>query len=76
MKKQRMPSGWTEKEIRALAKRHDKMSEDDIVAEIDSGLIREDQTVMVVPTDLVPEITRLIEKKCRLEKRRSSYVEI
>jgi hypothetical protein len=63
MKKQRMPPGWTEKQIRELAKRHDHMTDNDIVAEIDAGLTKEDQTVMVVPTELVPEITRLIAKK-------------
>jgi hypothetical protein len=63
MKKQRMPQGWTAKQIRALAKRHDNMTDDDVAAEIDAGLKKKNQTVMVVPTELVPEITRLIAKK-------------
>lgn len=58
-----MPPGWTEKEIRALAKRHDSMTDNEVAAEITAGLAKKNQTVMVVPTELVPEISRLIAKK-------------
>ena len=62
-RKQRMPPGWTEKEIRALAQRHDNMTDNEVAAEIEAGLAKKNQTVMVVPTELGPEITRLIAKK-------------
>jgi hypothetical protein len=63
MTKQRMPEGWTEKQIRALAEYHDNLTVEDQVAEIEAALADDEQTVMVVPTDLVPEIIRLINKK-------------
>ncbi len=63
MKKQRMPKGWTEEQIRALAEYHDNMTVDEQVAEIEAALADEEQTVMVVPTELVPEIIKLINKK-------------
>src|SRR5438067_122995 len=38
MKKQRIPKGWTAEQIRALAERHDTMTVDEQVAEIESAL--------------------------------------
>jgi hypothetical protein len=63
MKKQRLPKGWTEERIRKLAEYHDNMTEDEQAAEIEAALNDDDQTVMVVPTELVPAITKLINKK-------------
>lgn len=62
-KKQRMPPGWTEEEIRKLAEHYDNQSEEDQVAELDAAYRAADQTVMVVPTELVPEIRKLIARK-------------
>jgi len=63
MKKQRLSKGWTEEKIRKLAEYHDNMTEDEQAAEIEAALNDDDQTVMVVPTELVPAITKLINKK-------------
>ena len=63
MKKQRLPKGWTEEKIRKLAEHHDNMTEDQQVAEIEASLNDENQTMMMVPTELVPEIVKLINKK-------------
>jgi hypothetical protein len=63
MKKQRLPKGWTEDKIRKLAEYHDNMTEDQQVAEIEAALTDKNHTVMVVPTELVPEIVKLINKK-------------
>ncbi len=63
MKKQRMPKGWTQEQIRALAEYHDNLTVEEQVAEIEAALADEEQTVMVVPTKLVPEIVKLINKK-------------
>jgi hypothetical protein len=63
MKRQRLPKGWTEERIRNLAEYHDNLTEDEQAAEIEAALADEHQTVMVVPTELVPEIVNLINKK-------------
>ena len=63
MKKQQLPKGWTEEKIRKLAEYHDNMTEDQQVAEIEASLNDENQTMMMVPTELVPEILKLINKK-------------
>jgi hypothetical protein len=65
MKKQRLPKGWTEERIRKLAEHHDNLTDDEEVAEMEAALNAENQTVMVVPTELVPEIVKLINKKRR-----------
>ena len=62
-KKQKMPPGWTQKEIRELAEHYDKQSEDEQEAEHEAAYRAADQTVMVVPTELMPEIRKLIARK-------------
>jgi len=61
--KQKLPPGWTEKQIHELASYYDNLTEEQQVAEIEAGLAKEGQTVMVVPTELVPEIRKLIFRK-------------
>ena len=63
MKKQRLPKGWTEEKIRKLAEHHDNLTDDEEVAEIEAALTDENQTLLAVPTELVPEILKLINKK-------------
>ena len=63
MKKQRLPRGWTEKRIRELAEYHDRLTEQEQVAEIEASLAPKGQTVIVVPTKFVPQILRLIAPK-------------
>ena len=63
MKKQRLPRGWSEKRVRELAAHHDRQTDDEHAAEIEAALSRKDQTVMVVPTKLVPQIRALISRK-------------
>ncbi len=55
MKKQRMPLGWTQKQIRELAAYHDNQTEEEQAAEIEAALAQDGQTLMVVPTELVPQ---------------------
>ena len=63
MKKQQLPSGWTEKRIRELAAKHDNQSEEEQAAEIEVALANKGQTLVVVPTKLVPDVLRLIAQK-------------
>lgn len=62
-KRQRLPAGWDEERVRKLADHYDNQIEDEQVAEHKAAHLAENQTVMVVPTDLVPEIVKLIHKK-------------
>jgi hypothetical protein len=62
-RKQAYPAGWDEERIRKLAERYDNQTEDEQVAEHKAAFLAQGQTVMVVPTELVPEIVKLISKK-------------
>ena len=63
VKKQRLPPGWTQERVRKLAEHYDNQTEDEQAAEHGAALRAEGTTVMVVPTELVPEIVKLIAKK-------------
>ena len=62
-KKQKYPAGWNEERVRKLAEHYDNQTEDEQVAEHEAAMQAAGQTVMVVPTELVPEIVKLISKK-------------
>ena len=62
-RKQAYPAGWDEERIRKLAEHYDNQAEDKQVAEHAAAFLAEGQTVMVVPTELVPAIVKLIGEK-------------
>jgi len=62
-KNQAYPAGWDEERIRKLAEHYDNQTEDEQVADHEAAFVAEGQTVMVVPTELVPEIVKLISTK-------------
>jgi hypothetical protein len=61
--KQAYPNGWDEARIRKLAEHYDNQTEDEQVAEHEGAYLAEGQTVMIVPTELVPEIVKLISER-------------
>jgi hypothetical protein len=65
MKKPRLPKGWTEKRIRELAAHHDRQTDKEQAAEIEAAVAKEGHTLLVVPTELVPQILQLIAKQKR-----------
>jgi len=62
-KKQIYPAGWDEERVRKLAEHYDHQTEDEQAAEHEAAMKAEGRTVMVDPTELVPEIVKLISKK-------------
>ena len=62
-KKQQYPPGWDEERVRKLAEYYDNQTDEEAVAEIEAALNDENQTMMMVPTDLVPAVVKLINKK-------------
>lgn len=63
-KKQKLPPGWTEEQIKEVLDYYENQTEEEQAAEHEAALKAEGQTVMTVPTELVPEIRKLIAKKC------------
>jgi hypothetical protein len=62
-KGERFPPGWNEKRVRRVLDHYENQTEDEAVAEDEAAFTTEDQTVMIVPTALVPEIRKLLARK-------------
>jgi hypothetical protein len=58
--KQRFPAGWDAERVRRVLEHYENQSEDEAVAEDEAAFELEGQTVMIVPTKLVPKIRTLI----------------
>ena len=63
-KTQKFPPGWDEKRVRKVLAHYQNQSEEDAVAEDERAFATEGQTVMIVPSELVPKIRELI-GRCR-----------
>ena len=57
---QDLPRGWDDDKLRKIAAHYENQTEDEAVAEDEAAFKKDDQTVMVVPTRLVPAIRRLL----------------
>ena len=62
MSQSRFPPGWDEERVRRVLAHYEEQSEDEAVAEDEAAFEEPNQTVMEVPTVLVPAIRELIAK--------------
>jgi hypothetical protein len=62
MKQNKYPAGWSERKVRKVLKHYESQTEEQAIAEDEASFELKDQTVMIVPKRLVPEITKLIAK--------------
>jgi hypothetical protein len=60
MKKPNLPAGWDIERVQKVLAHYENQTEDEAVAEDEAAFNTEGQTVMVVPTELVPAVRRLI----------------
>jgi hypothetical protein len=61
MKKQQFPKGWDEQRVKQLIAELDARSDEEWVAADEAATTdADDQTVITVPTSLLPEIRRLL----------------
>ena len=60
---QKFPPGWDEEKVQRELKHYENQTEDEAVAEDEAAFEADGQTVMIVPTDLVPSIRRLIARR-------------
>ncbi len=60
MKRTKFPSDWNEERVKKVLAHYESQSEDEAVAEDEAGYEAPGQTVMEVPTDLVPAVRELI----------------
>jgi hypothetical protein len=58
--KNRFPRGWDEARVQKLLKHYENQTPEEAIAEDEAALARDPQTVMKVPSRLVPAIRKLI----------------
>ena len=63
MKKQKLPPGWDEQRIKEVIAHYDAQTEDEEFAEIEAAHESKDETLMSIPSDLVPEVRALLARK-------------
>lgn len=61
MKKQVFPPGWNEERVRKVIAYYDNQTEEEALAEFEAAFEDPHQTMMFVPTELVPAIAALID---------------
>jgi hypothetical protein len=59
----RFPTGWDEKKVRALARRYERQTEEEAVAEDEAAYRSTKETMMSVPVELVSKVQRLISRR-------------
>ena len=74
MKQNRFPAGWNEARVRKVLEHYEGQTEGEAFAEDEAAPQSQGQTVMVVPKRLVPEITRLIERRRSPRQSGGSYL--
>jgi hypothetical protein len=62
-KQSRFPPGWDEARVKRVIDHYESQSEAEAVAEDESALELQDQTIMEIPNDLVPIVRELIAKR-------------
>jgi hypothetical protein len=62
MKANRFPPGWDENRVRRVLEHYESQTEEEAVAEDEAAYEDPTQTVMEIPTELVPAVRELIAK--------------
>jgi hypothetical protein len=62
MKQSRFPAGWDAKRLKKVLAHYDSQSEEEAVAEDEAAFEALGQTIIEVPTEIVPAIRELIAK--------------
>jgi len=62
-RKQDFPRGWNDKRVREVIRYYDRQTEDQELAEYEAALNVDGESVMLVPTKLVPDIRRFIARR-------------
>ena len=62
MRQSKFPPGWDEKRVKEILAHYESQTEEEAVAEDEAAFETAGQTVMEIPTELVPEVCKLIAK--------------
>ena len=62
MKQSKFPPGWDEERVEQVLAHYEAQTEEEAVAEDEAAFESADQTVMGIPSELVPKVRELIAK--------------
>jgi hypothetical protein len=62
MNKNKFPSGWDSERVQRVITHYEEQSEEDALAEDETALADQSQTMMEIPKELVPAVRELIAK--------------
>ncbi|HLF24152.1 MAG TPA: hypothetical protein VI565_09555 [Burkholderiales bacterium] len=62
MKQSKYPPGWDEKRVQEVLANYESQTEEEALAEDEAAFEAAGQTVMEIPTELVPKVRELIAK--------------
>ena len=60
---EKFPYGWNEERVRRVLVHYENQTEEEALAEDEAAYQTEGQTVMIVPTELVPAIRQLLGRR-------------
>ena len=58
--KQEFPPGWNERKVRAVIQHYDQLTDDELAREIETAPEVRDETLISIPTELLPAVQKLI----------------
>jgi hypothetical protein len=58
--KQKFPPGWNEQKVRAVIRHYEQLTDEELAREIETAPEVTDETLISVPTELLPAVRRLI----------------
>ena len=62
MKQSQFPPGWDDKQVQKVIAHYEAQTEEEAVAEDEAAFEDQTQTIMEIPTELVPMVRELIAK--------------
>lgn len=63
MSEQKFPAGWDQNRVKKLLTHYEGLSEEEMVAEDEAAYEQPSQTIMSIPTELVPAVRELITRR-------------
>lgn len=60
---QKFPPGWDEQRVKEVLAHYESQTEDEEFAEIEAELEAKDNTLMSIPSELVPEVRAILARK-------------
>ena len=58
--RQKFPPGWNERKVRAVIQHYDQLTDDELAREIETAPEVRDETLISIPTELLPAVQKLI----------------